>query len=94
MFDLSIVSTYLAPTIVLICLCVVYVVKNLIPAEQANKIIPTIVAILGVICAIIAAATTGQAITLDTVVTGLMSGLTSTGLYEAFKNLLGSAAKE
>ena len=94
MFDLSIVSTYLAPSIVLICLCVGYVVKNLIPAEQVNKFIPTIVAILGVICAIIAAATTGQAITLDTVVTGLMSGLTSTGLYEAFKNLLGSAAKE
>ena len=94
MFDLSIVSTYLAPSIVLVCLCVGYVVKNLIPAEQVNKFIPTIVAILGVICAIIAAATTGQAITLDTVVTGLMSGLTSTGLYEAFKNLLGSAAKE
>ena len=94
MFDLSIVSTYLAPSIVLICLCVGYVVKNLIPAEQVNKFIPTIVAILGVICAIVAAATTGQAITLDTVVTGLMSGLTSTGLYEAFKNLLGSAAKE
>lgn len=94
MFDLSIVSTYLAPSIVLICLCVGYVVKNLIPAEQVNKFIPTIVAILGVICAVIAAATTGQAITLDTVVTGLMSGLTSTGLYEAFKNLLGSAAKE
>lgn len=94
MFDLSIVSTYLAPSIVLICLCVGYVVKNLIPAEQVNKFIPTIVAILGVICAVIAAATTGQAITLDTIVTGLMSGLTSTGLYEAFKNLLGSAAKE
>jgi uncharacterized membrane protein YoaK (UPF0700 family) len=94
MFDLSIVSTYLAPSIVLICLCVGYVVKNLIPAEQVNKFIPTIVAILGVICAIIAAATTGQVITLDTVVTGLMSGLTSTGLYEAFKNLLGSAEKE
>ena len=94
MFDLSIVSTYLAPSIVLVCLCVGYVVKNLIPAEQVNKFIPTIVAILGVICAVIAAATTGQAITLDTIVTGLMSGLTSTGLYEAFKNLLGSAAKE
>lgn len=94
MFDLSIVSTYLAPSIVLICLCVGYVVKNFIPAEQVNKFIPTIVAILGVICAVIAAATTGQAITLDTIVTGLMSGLTSTGLYEAFKNLLGSAAKE
>lgn len=38
--------------------------------------------------------TAGQAVTLETVVTGLMSGLTSTGMYEAFKNIIGSAAKE
>ena len=94
MFDLSIVSTYLAPSIVIICLCVGYIIKNLVPAENVNRFIPLIVAVLGVVCAIIAAMTAGQTVTLETVVTGLMSGLTSTGMYEAFKNIIGSAAKE
>lgn len=94
MFDLSIVSTYLAPSIVIICLCIGYIIKNLVPAETVNRFIPLIVAVLGVVCAIIAAMTAGQAVTLETVVTGLMSGLTSTGMYEAFKNIIGSAAKE
>ena len=94
MFDLSIVSTYLAPSIVIICLCVGYIIKNLVPAETVNRFIPLIVAVLGVVCAIAAAMTAGQTVTLETVVTGLMSGLTSTGMYEAFKNIIGSAAKE
>lgn len=90
MFDLSSISTYLIPGIVILCLCVGYIVKNLIPNDSVNRFIPLITGILGLAASVFTAVTAGAAITVDVCVAGLVSGLASTGLYEGFRNLIGS----
>lgn len=87
MFDLSAISTYLVPSIVILCLLVGYIVKNFISTDAVNKYIPLIVGVLGVVASVFTAVTTGNAITVDIIVSGLASGLASTGLFEAYKNL-------
>lgn len=83
--DLSFLSTAMSPIIVGICLCVGYVIKNIIPDKTINKYIPLIMACLGLIMNI---STNLHSISLEVILTGLFSGLASTGLYEAFKNLI------
>jgi len=94
MFDLSVISTYLVPSVVILCLLVGYILKNLIPNDSINRFIPLIVGVLGVAATVFTAATTGAAITVDVVVAGLASGLSSTGLFEAYKNLINGSNKE
>jgi hypothetical protein len=84
MFDLSQISTYLVPSIVLLCLFIGYIIKNLVQDDSINRFIPVIVGVIGVVAAIFSTGT----VSVDTIVSGLASGLASTGLYEAYKNLL------
>lgn len=90
MFDISTISSYLVPSIVILCLLVGYIIRNVVPSDSVNQYIPLIVGVLGVVAAIFTAVTTGAAITVDVIVGGLASGLASTGLFEAYKNLLGN----
>lgn len=83
--DLSFIADYISPIALVLCLCVGYVIKHLVPNEEVNRWIPLIAAALGV--AVVAWAT--WSLTPETVVAGLVSGLASTGLYEAFRNLIG-----
>ena len=83
--DLSFISDFISPIALVLCLCVGYVIKHLVPNEEVNRWIPLIAAVLGV--AVVAWAT--WSLTPETVVAGLVSGLASTGLYEAFRNLIG-----
>lgn len=90
MFDLTTISTYLVPSIVILCLLVGYIIKNLIPNDAVNRFIPLIVGVLGVVAAVSTAVTAGTPISVDIIVAGLASGLASTGLFEGYKNLLKS----
>lgn len=83
--DLSFIADYISPIALVLCLCVGYVIKHLVPNDEINRWIPLIAAALGV--AVVAWAT--WSLTPETVVAGLVSGLASTGLYEAFRNLIG-----
>ena len=83
--DLNILLEYVNVIILGICLCVGYIIKNVITTEKVNKYIPLIVGILGLILAVVSDV---NHITLNTILTGLLSGLASTGMYEMFKNLL------
>ena len=84
MFEIAMVQEYISPIALVICLGVGYVVKNLVAYEKVNQFIPLIVAVLGVlICA-----WSAMAVTPEVICQGLVSGLASTGLYEAFKNAL------
>lgn len=83
--SIEFLTEYFAPVIVGICLCVGYVVKTAIPAV-ANKYIPAINAVLGLA---LAAWIHWGAITPEAILSGLFSGLASTGLYEAFRNIVG-----
>ena len=76
---------YFAPVIVGLCLCVGFVVKKWV-ADVDNRFIPTICAVLGVGLAIWI---NFPIVTPEVVLTGLFSGLAATGLFEAFRNLIG-----
>lgn len=71
--------------IVGICLLFGFVVKKWVK-DVDNKWIPTLCCILGIALAII---NDWGAITLATILSGGFSGLASTGLHQAFKQLLG-----
>ena len=85
--DLTIVMDYISPIILIACLVVGWVIKNLVPNEGVNRFIPLIVAVLGTFLNIWSC---GWIVDLPTVVTGAVSGLASTGLYEAFTQILGN----
>ena len=82
--DLTFLTEFAVPIIVGVCLCVGYVIKNLITTDEINKYIPLIMAVLGVVLNI----WMNMAFTPEILLGGLVSGLASTGLYEAFKNLI------
>lgn len=82
--DITVLSSFINIIIVGICLCIGYVIKhslNFIP----NKYIPLIMACLGLAMSI---CINLDKITLEVILTGLFSGLASTGCYEAFKNII------
>ena len=78
---MEIFDSYIVPVIVGICLCIGYVIKNLVSTDKVNKFIPTIVAALGVFLAIWM---NKFKISPEILLQGLVSGLSSTGLYELF----------
>ena len=72
---------YIILVVLAICLCVGYIIKHLIRAKWLNKFIPLIVGVLGVLLAIWDA---GWKFSPEIFLSGLVSGLASTGLYEMF----------
>lgn len=83
MIDLNIISNYLVIVVVLVCCCVGYVIKtslNFIP----NRYIPLIMSILGILLNIFVAGY----FDINVLLGGMLSGLASTGLHQAFKNLI------
>ncbi len=77
-------SEYTVLAVVGLCLCVGYIIKNLIPSDKINKLIPLIMGVLGVTINIWINLTVSP----DIILAGLISGLSSTGLYEAFHQFL------
>ena len=84
MMDLTFLTNYAVPIIVGICLCVGYVLKNIVTTDVVNKYIPLIMAVLGVTLN----TWMKMSFTPEILLGGLVSGLASTGLHEAFKNFL------
>ncbi len=78
-------NDYLVLIVVGICLCVGYVIKNLIPSEQINRFIPLIMAVLGITLNIWL---NSFEITPVIILGGLVSGLASTGMYELFRQFI------
>jgi hypothetical protein len=82
--DLSALTSFAVPVVVGICLCTGYVLKNAVTSDAVNKYIPLIMAAEGILLNFWMAGTMSP----DVLLGGMFSGLASTGLYEAFKNLL------
>jgi hypothetical protein len=82
--DLTFLTNFAVPIIVGICLCIGYVLKNIVTTDAVNKYIPLIMAVLGVILN----SWINTSFTPEILLGGLFSGLASTGLYEAFKQLI------
>ena len=73
-----------------ICLCVGYILKNLIPTDKINRFIPLIMGVLGVLLNM----WISWGVTPEIILGGLISGLASTGLYEAFRNMISGGKTE
>lgn len=78
-------NNFAMPVIVGICLCVGYVLKNAIATDKINRFIPLIMAVLGLFLNIWLE---GWNVSPEVVLTGLFSGLASTGLHQAFKKII------
>ena len=74
-------QNYIMLVVLGVCLCVGFIIKHLIPGEKINKFIPLIVGLLGILLAIW---NSGWQFTPEILLSGLVSGLASTGLYEMF----------
>lgn len=84
MTDLTFLTTYAVPIIVGVCLCAGYVLKNMVTTTAVDRYIPLIMAILGVSLNI----WINMAFTPEILLGGMFSGLASTGLHQAFKQIL------
>lgn len=83
-------NDYMIPVIVGICLMIGYIIKHWIK-DVDNKIIPTVCAVLGVVLSVWIG---WGNITPETILSGLASGLASTGLHQAFRQLINGKAKD
>ena len=79
-------NDYMVLMVVGICLCVGFVLKHLVPTEKVNKFIPLIMAVLGIVINVWMNA---FAFTPEILLGGMFSGLASTGMHQAFKQLIG-----
>lgn len=77
-------NEYMLPVVLGICLCIGYIIKQWID-DLNNKYIPTIVAILGIFLSIWIS---GWNITPEIILSGLISGLSSTGMHQMFKQFV------
>lgn len=71
------------PIVMVACLIVGYILKHWIK-DMDNKYIPTILAVLGAVLGCI----TYQAVTLEAIVYGALTGLASTGMHQVFKQYI------
>lgn len=78
-------TQYFSIIVVGICLCIGYVIKNSLDFIP-NKYIPAIMLILGLTTNIIINLQTG--ISAEVILTGMYSGLASTGLHQVFTQLI------
>lgn len=81
--EINFLNSYAVPTIIGICLCIGYVIKNSLPSIK-NRYIPLIMVTIGIILNI----WINKSITPDILLAGMFSGLSSTGLHQTFKNIL------
>ena len=78
-------TDYSVPVIVGICLCVGFILKNVITTDKINKFIPLIVTVIGVV---VNAWLNAWTVTPDILLSGMFSGLASTGMHQLFKQFI------
>ena len=83
-------NEYSVPVIVGICLCIGFILKNLVTTDKINKFIPLIVAIIGVV---VNAWLNAWTITPEILLSGMFSGLASTGMHQLFKQWIDGGGK-
>ena len=81
-------NEYSVPVIVGICLCIGFILKNLVMTDKINKFIPLIVAVIGVV---VNAWLNAWTVTPEILLSGMFSGLASTGMHQLFKQWIDGA---
>ena len=72
------------PVVIGICLCVGYILKTVVTTAKVNKFIPLIMGVLGLGLNM----WINLGVSPEIILGGLVSGLASTGLYEAFRQFI------
>lgn len=80
--DLTFLSNYFVPVIIGICLCLGYGIKQV--NFISNKWIPIILMLIGLLLNV----WMQHGISPDIILSGMLSGLASTGLHQAFKQVI------
>lgn len=75
---------YFIIAVMLICLCVGYILKNVVPTDKINKFIPLLLAVLGIV---LNSWINGWQFTPEVLLGGLASGLASSGAYDGYKGI-------
>ena len=83
--DINFILEFVNLIVLGICLCVGYVIKNSLDFIP-NKYIPLIMLVLGALINI--SINVNNGITAEVVLSGMFSGLASTGLHQIFKNII------
>ena len=78
-------NDYVVIVVVLICMAVGYILKELVPSKKLNKFIPLILGTLGVM---INVWYNDWVFTPEILLGGLASGLPSRGTYELVRNMI------
>ncbi len=78
------INEYISVIVMLTCLCLGYIVKYAIPTKKIDRFIPLIVGVVGIGINVWA----NMAVSPQIILVGLVSGLSSTGLYEAFHQFI------
>lgn len=79
------VNDYIVLIVLGVCLCVGYVLKNLVTSNKINRFIPLIMAVTGVFVNLWV---NSFKLTPEILLGGMVSGLASTGLHQAFKQII------
>lgn len=82
--DMNFLTKYTVPLIVGVCLCVGYILKNIVKTVEINRFIPLLMGVIGVVMCI----WMHKAFTPEILLSGLFSGLASTGMHQMFKNII------
>lgn len=88
--DLNFLFEYVNLVVLGICLCLGYVIKTSIPLIN-NQYIPLIMLWVGTLCNVLVNIPNINA---TIILGGMISGLASTGLYEAMRNLVDKDGKK
>ena len=83
--DVTFMQDYIVLIVLGICLCVGYIVKNLIPTDKINRFIPLIVGVLGIV---LNSWLNAWTLSPEILLGDMASGLASTGLYVLFRQFI------
>ena len=83
MENLQFLGELYIPIVMSVYLCVWYILKRWTNDEK-HRIIPTVLAVLGAVCACIYE----KNITLEAIASGAVTGLASTGVHQVFKQII------
>ena len=79
------INNYIVLVVLAVCLCVGYIIKNLVSSNKINRFIPLIMAVIGVM---INLWVNSFKLTPEILLGGMVSGLASTGMHQAFKQMI------
>jgi hypothetical protein len=82
---MEVLNDYVVVLVLVVCLCVGFIIKQIVNNKVLNRFIPLIVGVLGIVVNLWIG---GWALTPEAVAGGLVSGLASTGMYEMLRNFI------